>query len=592
MKNGFSLIEALVGTAVFIIIAVSVYQGYAMATEAVRVLRLNIVATALSNEQFEIARNLPYTDVGVVAGIPLGKIPYIQTLIRGNVPFTVTTTIRSIDDLFDGTIGGVPNDSSPADYKFIELEISCFSCKNFKPIRFVTHVAPKGLETASTNGALFVQVFDAVGQPVQGANVHIENNQVSPSIIIDDTTNNNGMLQIIDAPPGVEVYEIRVSKSGYSEDNTYLTGAPGNPYPTKPHATVALQQVTQISFAIDRVSVFNISSVNQACVPVGNIDFRLQGSRIIGTSPDVLKYDNAQATNGSGQKTIANLEWDVYGFHFIDAAYDLAGSIPLVPLNLNPNVNQDIKLIVEPKNPRAFLVTVKDAGTQLPLSDANVQLHSTSYDNTLITGSGFLRQTDWSGGSGQDDFIDSTMYFDSDGNIEIADPIGEIKLWKPFGIEYAPVGYLISSTFDTGSSSNFHQIIWQPQDQPAETGSDSVRFQIATNNDNTTWNFLGPDGTQDTFYTLADPIINSIHNGDRYIRYKIFLRTADTDYTPNVAEIAITFTSSCVPPGQVFFTGLDSGDYDLIISKTGYATFNDTVAISDAWQQREVLLAP
>jgi hypothetical protein len=46
-----------------------------------------------------------------------------------------------------------------------------------------------------------------------------------------------------------------------------------------------------------------------------------------------------------------------------------------------------------------------------------------------------------------------------------------------------------------------------------------------------------------------------------------------------------------VPPGQVFFTGLDLGDYDLTISKSGYQTFNDTVTISAPWQQREVLLA-
>jgi hypothetical protein len=87
-------------------------------------------------------------------------------------------------------------------------------------------------------------------------------------------------------------------------------------------------------------------------------------------------------------------------------------------------------------------------------------------------------------------------------------------------------------------------------------------------------------------------MINPLHNGDRYLRYKVFLQTVDVQYTPNLAEIAITFTSSCVPPGQVFFTGLETGDYDLTISKTGYQTFNDTVTISAPWQQREVLLSP
>jgi Tfp pilus assembly protein PilE len=618
-QKGFSFIEVLIGVAVFIIIAVSIYQAYVRVMEAVQVSRAKTMATALTNEQFEIIRNLPYADVGVVAGIPSGKIPHTQTLTRSNISFAVETTIRNIDDLFDGTIGGSPNDLSPADYKLVEITISCSSCKNFQPLRFTTQVGPRNLETASTNGALFVQVFDAMGQPVQGANVHIENNQPVPPpppgcgdgtcngtetcatcpadcgtclpIVIDDTTNNDGMLQIVDAPPGIEAYEINVSKSGYSEDRTYLTGAPENPNPLKPHATVALQQLTEISFAIDRTSTLDVSSLTQTCAGVGGVNFSLQGSKIIGTTPDVLKYSSSHVTDGGGRETILNLEWDTYNFSLNDLTYDLAGAIPLAPLILNPNTNQDIKFIVELKNPLAFLVTVKDAGTQLPLSDASVQLQGTDYDTTLITGRGFLRQTDWSGGSGQENFIDETKYFTSDGNIEVADPVGELRLRKVFD-QYESAGYLISSTFDTGSPSNFHQIMWEPQDQPLEAGLDSVKFQIATNNDKTTWNFLGPDGTASSFYTLASPIINPIHNNDRYLRYKVFLETTDPNYTPNLAEFAITFTSSCVPPGQVFFAGLAAGDYDLTISASGYQTFNETITISDPWQQREVLLSP
>jgi type II secretory pathway pseudopilin PulG len=593
-QKGFTLVEAIVGIAVFMIIAVSVFQAYVQAMQAVQVSRIKIDAIALADEQLEIIRNLPYSDVGIPSGIPSGKIPHTQSLTRDNISFTVETTIRNIDDPFDGTFGGTPNDLSPADYKLAEVKISCSSCKNFSPLNFSAHVAPKNLETASTNGALFVQVFDAVGQPVQGANVHIENNQAIPSIVIDDTTNNQGMLQIVDAPPGVSAYEIAVSKPGYSQDQTYLAGAPGNPNPSKPHATVALQQLTQISFSIDKVSTLNVSSVTQTCAGVANIDFSLQGSKLIGTSPDIIKYSASYVTNGLGQETISNLEWDTYNINFTDLTYNLAGSIPLGPLTLNPGINQDLKFVVEHKNPRALLVTVQDAGSKLPVSDASVELQKGSYDVTLTTGRGFLRQTDWSGGSGQEEFTDETKYFDSDRNVETADPTGELKLIKIFD-QYASSGYLISSTFDTGSLSNFHQIIWQPQDQPSQAGLDSVKFQIATNktiNEETTWNFLGPDGTGNTFYTTSNTTINSIHNNDRYLRYKIFLQTADTSYTPNVGDIAITFTSACVPPGQVFFSGLSQGDYDLTITKSGYQTFNDTVNVSDPWKQYQALISP
>ena len=301
-QKGFSLIESLVGVAVFTVIAVGVYQAYAKVMEVVRISNFKIIVAALANEQFEIIRNLPYVDVGIAGGLPSGKIQREQILTRDNAELKVVTTIRSIDDSFDGIIGGVPSDNSPADYKLVQLDISCPLCKNFTALSFTAQVGPRALETSSNNGALFVKVFDANGQPVSGATVHIENNQAIPAIVIDDTTNNEGILQVIDAPPGAEAYEIIVTKSGYSQEKTYPTGALENPNPAKPHATVAVQQLTQISFAIDKTSTLDVSSVTETCLPVGNIDLSLKGSKLIGASPNILKYDTVHATDATGKK--------------------------------------------------------------------------------------------------------------------------------------------------------------------------------------------------------------------------------------------------------------------------------------------------
>lgn len=588
---GFSLVEVIVSIAIFLIIAVSIYQGFNSLLDAVSVSRLRIIASNLANEQFEIARNLSYSNVGISGGFPSGRILQNQTLSRSGVEFSVKTNIRNIDDPFDGTIEGNDETGSPADYKLIELEISCANCKNFLPLIFSTHIAPKNLEGLSTNGALFVRVFDANGQPIQGADVHIENNQAVPSFAIDDTTNNDGLLEIVDTPPGVQAYEITVSKQGYSEEKTYTTNLPENPNPTKPHATVVAQQMTQISFAIDRISTIEIASVTETCSPVGNVDFEIAGSKLIGLNPDIFKYSQSYETNAAGIKNIDNLEWDTYNFSLDDTAYDIIGTIPFLPLSLGPNANQNLKFIVSQKIPLGLLLTVKDASTQLPLSGAEIIIEKGGYSNSLTTGRGFLRQTDWSGGPGQEDFIDTLRYFDSNGDIDIDNPIGELRLKKVFE-EYRPSGVLTSSTFDTGSASNFYQILWEPKDQPPETGLDSVKFQIATNNNKTTWNFIGPDGTSGTFYTLSDTNINPVHNNDRYIRYKVFLQTENINFTPNIAEIAFTFNSLCVPSGQVIFQGLSLGDYAVTVSKTGYQTFNDTVNVSQSWQQKEVILNP
>ena len=589
-EKGFSIVETLVGIAIFILISVSIYQAYIKVLEAVSVARLKVVATALGNEQFEIIRNLPYSDVGVEGGIPNGKIKASRTVTRSNTIFTVKATVRNIDDVFDGTLGGSPNDLSPADYKLVEVEVSCSACKNFQPLVISGRVAPKNLETASTNGALFVNVIDANGHPVDGADIHIENNAEVPAIVIDDVTNNSGVLQIVDAPPGPEAYEISVSKSGYSSDRTYTTGDIANPNPTKPNATVLQQNVTSITFAIDKTSTLDVSTVTETCVPIEDVSLIMTGAKIIGTSPDIFKYYEYLTTGFGGLLSLSNMEWDSYSIAFNDPIYDLGGSIPLLPVNIAPDSNESIKLVVAPKSSRSFLVTVIDSTTGLPLTDAEVTMNKGTASTTLITNQGFFHQTDWSGGGGQLLFSDETRYFNSDGNIEVSSPAGDLKLQNNFGT-YASDAELESSTFSMGAGINFDKILWDPSSQPAEVGTDSVKFQIATNDDAATWDFVGPDGTNATFYTLGDQNINSIHNGTKYFRYKIFLHTDDTSFTPNVSDISFTFTSGCIPPGQVLFKDLDSGTYTLTVSKAGYADFIDSsVDVLSSWDQVDVLM--
>ncbi len=592
MKKGFTLIETLVGTAVFLIVALALYQVYFSLFLLIGLNQYKIIALNLANEEFEIIRNLPYASVGEVSGIPNGVIAHSQVLNRGGINFNLTTTIRNVDIPFDGTIGGTPNDLSPADNKLVEVQVDCPTCKNFTPITLTTTIAPKNLETASTNGALFVKVFDANGIPVEGANVHVVNSKVSPTITIDDVTDINGMLQIVDAPPGVQAYNITVSKSGYSTSRTYAPNPATNPDPTQPDATVVVQQVTQVSFSIDHVSTFTFSSVSPTCTAVPGIDFSLVGAKTIGT--DLPKYSQNLATNGSGIYTNSSMEWDDYLLTGTDAAYDIAGLNPLNSIPLNPGSTQAVMMVVSPKAPKSLLVTVKDSSTMLPVTGANVELTKSGYDSLQVTDRGYINQTDWSGGSGQASYVDATKYFFDDAGVDINTPNGEIKLKNAFG-SYNSSGSLESSTIDTGSPSNFHNLIWLPVDQPLDTGTNSAKFQIATNVDltaTTTWDYKGPDGTAATFYTVANSGINSAHNGGRFVRYKVFLSTLSATSTPNVSDVAFTYTSQCTPPGQVLFSNLGGALYHLQVSKTGYTTFDENIDISADWFEKSVILAP
>lgn len=386
-KKGFTLIETVVGSAVFLIVALSAYNAFNVLMNATMASKSRVTATELANEKFEIIRNLSYENVGIVGGLPVGLINKNENVTRNGYAFTVTTTIRNTDDPFDGTIGGNPNDLSPADYKLVDLDIACSNCKNFTPLSLTTLLAPRALETAANNGALFVRTIDAGGVPVSGASVHIVNTQANPDIIIDETTDNDGWVKIVDAPPGTGAYNITTSKVGYSQEQTYPINGAAGPTPVKPDANVVIQQITQMTFSIDRLSSLLVNSVDASCVALPNIGFSLTGTKLIGT-PSVLKYPTQNfTTNASGTLSINNLEWDTYATLLTSASYDLAGTSLIPSFDLNPNENKTLQMVVVPHLNRALLVTVKDS-TNMPVNDALVRLQRSGFDENKTTNTG------------------------------------------------------------------------------------------------------------------------------------------------------------------------------------------------------------
>ncbi len=386
--GGFTLIEALVGSAIFLLIALSGYKAFVTLMDAVGASQAKIAATSVANERFEVIRNLPYDDVGLVGGLPVGTVEREETITRNNYVFDLLYTIRSTDDPFDGTIGGSPNDSSPSDYKLVDLDITCAQCKVFSPLKFTTLVAPHALETASTNGALFVQVFDANGLPIQGADIHIENTSTTPDTIIDETTDNEGWLKIVDAPPGVNAYSITASKNGYSTEETYPIGGAAGIDPLHPDATVVVQQVTQTSFSIDRLASIEVSSqgptAEALCAPVANVGFSLTGAKLIG-NPDILKYDTTDfSTNSGGTLTIPNLEWDTYTFNGLGSTYDIAGIDPFPVFSLTPGQSLNLNISAVPHVANALLVSVEDENG-VPIEGAAVRLENSPFDETKTT---------------------------------------------------------------------------------------------------------------------------------------------------------------------------------------------------------------
>ena len=254
IQNGFTLIEALIGIFLIVIIFVGIVGAFVAGMKILAQSKARATALFLANKRMEEIRNLPYKDVGTVGGIPQGPIPQEETTTLNNIEFTIKTTIIYIDDPFDGQS---PDDPVPSDYKRVKVKVSWPTMIGGK-VTLISDISPKGIETTEGGGTLSITVLDASGEPVGQAEVRVKNDQVSPSIDATYLTDDYGNLLLPGAPTSTEAYQVWVEKSGYSSQRTYSRTEIANPI--KPHLSVYEGQLTEASFAIDKLSSLSIES--------------------------------------------------------------------------------------------------------------------------------------------------------------------------------------------------------------------------------------------------------------------------------------------------------------------------------------------
>ncbi len=581
-RKGTTFIDLVISMGIIAVLFGAIFSVYFSILVSVNNIEVRTAAAELLSQQVEIVRNLPYGSVGTVGGVPAGIIPQQQTISIGNFSFVIQTNVRNIDDPFDGTLGGNPNDTAPSDYKLLTLTASCPWCVNFVPLSITTTAAPKNLESAGLSGDIFINVIDsgwATGLPagIPYVSVRITNSQVAPSVDFTDTTNASGVLQLVGVPTSTLSYHVAVTKNDYTSDQTYPMGGEGNPNPKLKDATVSEQTVTGLTFVIDKTSQVNVSTKNNTCGAVGNVNFSVQGSKTIGTDPTVYKFSTSSATNANGTFTFSNMEWDTYAFSLNQPSYNLVGTMPLTPVTINPSSTVDFRFVVQAAANPAFLVTVVDAASGAGVQNASVNISKTGFSETQITGRADMVQTNWSGG----------QYSSQDGGIDATSNPGSLELLKNASGTYDTgiTHWLISTTIDLGSSSStLYSLSWNPVSQPPSTGPASIEFQLAANNDNATWNFVGPDGTPNTYYTSTSTL-NGIFDGNRYLRYMVYMSTQDTNISPRLDDVSVEFGTTCVPPAQTLFTNLPQGTYAIDVTAANYNEETSTASVGAGFNQ-------
>jgi prepilin-type N-terminal cleavage/methylation domain-containing protein len=400
-QRGFTLFETLIAVGILGIFFVAIVYILQQILTNVGESRLRTTALTLVQSRMETIHNLPYLQVGTVGGIPAGPIAPSETAIVNSQSFTITTSIIYIDDPFDQT---APQDTISTDYKRVRLSVTWGGVYPARtPVTLVTNIAPKGTESTLGGGTLFLQVFNALGQPVPNATVTITNTQVNPVINMQTLSNNDGVVTLPGAPACVTCYQISVTKANYSSDRTYSSTEVANPL--QPYATVIAGSITQLSFSIDAVSTLIVNSYGAGPLyPIAtNVLFTLRGSKIIGyTTTDEPVYKYSYSTNtGGGSVSIPSLEWDTYTLDFANSAHNLAGSNPIQPLTITPGTAQTVRIVAVPKTNTSLLVIIQNAAHQLQAS-ASAQLTNTqlSYDasaSAAATGSADFGQVFFGG---------------------------------------------------------------------------------------------------------------------------------------------------------------------------------------------------
>ena len=271
---------------------------------------------------------------------------------------------------------------------------------------------------------------------VVDAVVSIDASSVNPPVSDSGTTDTEGRYILTGLPAGTEVYEILVTKDGYSSAQTYDRDIVSNPNPNPAHLSVFDGTTTTEFFEISplannltirtqtdsskvtlchhtgggnpttvRVSVNAVDTHLDThgdflgpCIgewdetgdPL-SIDFRLHGEKTIGTDSaglPIYKYDANLTSDADGNYSIDNIEADSYDIIIdeVTTGYVVTGYSEQLPYSVLPASTQTITMDLADYEPYTALITVTDA-THTIISDATVRLYTDdlSYDTTQVS---------------------------------------------------------------------------------------------------------------------------------------------------------------------------------------------------------------
>lgn len=259
-KRGFTLVEVLVGTFLMLIVFLGIFAAYQLGLKVVGLSRAKVTATSISIQKIEELRNLDYSAV----------LSTSTTETVNSIDYYVQSIVQCVDEERDGRAGA--GDNCICDYKKVKVKTS-WSGRFKGEVSLENIISPRNSveECQAPAGVLAISVFDAEGEMVDELNPAniVEVKNVNTGTVYYGSRVASGEYEYI-VDPGTDAYKIIVTKTGYSWSRTFAGNEiyngeeianPNNECFARPQASVFNAQRTEISFCIDKLSNFLVSTL-------------------------------------------------------------------------------------------------------------------------------------------------------------------------------------------------------------------------------------------------------------------------------------------------------------------------------------------
>lgn len=202
--GGFAMVEVIVAAVLFALIAGVFLNSFSSSQRTYNQGRARTTAAQIATKAMEDIRALPYTDVGIVAGDPVGTLAASSTVSLSGITYTINRSVGWVDDPIPGTSRFTKH------YKSVGVVVTAGSITAAPLASYTTLVAPPIQEAQASTQSITIVVQDMypAGAALRNARVTLK---IGSTIIRTAVTPSNGTVVFNNLSNAT--YDITVTKS-------------------------------------------------------------------------------------------------------------------------------------------------------------------------------------------------------------------------------------------------------------------------------------------------------------------------------------------------------------------------------------------